>query len=362
MTRTLLVAFAAAALLLAGCAARDDSLPTPSVDAPQAAPMTNEQALGLLRTAADAMPAAYGFDLRATRGGQELLTAEGTFDNATKETWVSLRGSPAALGGIRAVADGIGIYTSAQGAAYFFPGLAFVQAGSVEELEGVVPAQLFEPDMVLAQVRENVTVQSVSATTYRGESAIEVRFATTGEDAATGRAILFQSPPRVAFLEATLQPEEGGERSAFDGATMAVDVLYGDDAPGIPEKARRALALGYAEARAGKGATWTFARDGAVPLAEIEVHALDAQAEADSPAQKPSLVSMGLDEGSASASGVTLTFDDVDADGLVSQGDKLRIEVADDAERAPQVVLKDTTTGDVVTADMLILMEIVFGF
>ncbi|HEX2021646.1 MAG TPA: hypothetical protein VHH36_02985, partial [Candidatus Thermoplasmatota archaeon] len=144
MPRPLLLVLAVV-LALAGCASKNDGAPTPTPGAsPDAPAMSSEQAASLLKQAAADLPARYGFDLKTTRDGAQLLTARGAFDNDTKASYVEIRGDAAAMGGAQAFARGVGIYQSSEGAAYALDGLTIVQPAALSQFEGVVPAQLFD--------------------------------------------------------------------------------------------------------------------------------------------------------------------------------------------------------------------------
>lgn len=360
----LLVALAAA---LAGCANNDDAPASPTAGttpATQARQVTNEEARALVEAAAAGLPERYGYSFSATKGGMELVTATGSFDNVSKATYTSLKGEPSAFGGLEALADGISIYSSSDGAVYVLGGVALVQASSASQLEGIVPAGLFQPDALVEGVRDNVTVKTVRATTWKGAPALEVTFETTEEGGATstGTATLTQAPTRLHHLE--VQTASTGDRNdPFAGALIKVDILY-DDIPAVPEAITRALTLGYdpgAPSQDGSQ-TWTFLHDSGIALDGVHVFVQDSTGENTDPQAAMTLVQMALSEGTASGAGFTVTYEDKDADATVSTGDRLVVSVDDSAETVPQVVLHDAQTDQYLTADFLVVFRMLFAF
>lgn len=364
--KRLLLVLLSISVALAGCAdnadpADDDGTNT-TPGAPAAAPMTDDAARDLVEQALSDTPERYGFALTATRGGSELLRADATFDNATGRSHLAIVGQAAAFAPLRLPEEGLSIYNSPEGAIYRIGDVAVVQAAAVEQLKGIVPAQLLTPQSLLAAQGANLTVTGVQATTWDGEPAIRIAYQLVeDEGTVVGTATLLQEPARLVQLEATL-PEDD-RAGALSGATFVADIHYGDDAPAFPEDAPRLLGLGYAmRPTGGNGdATWTFRHSQGIPLADVTVLAQDASESSPSVAETPVAFQMTLADGSKSEQGVTLTFTDADADGALSQGDTLAIDVADDAAFKPQVVLYDAATETYVTSDLFLVFRTLFG-
>lgn len=356
MQRVLLFAIAGA-VLLAGCAEPATDAGPDAGSAADAALMSNAQAQDLVEQAASALPERYGFRFTAVRGGSELMAAEGTFDNVTGTHHVSVRGSAAVFGGLRAFADGLSVYTSRDGAVYELAGLAVVQGAGANELEGIVPTALFTPEAVLDELDADIRVTQVAATAWKGQPATEVSFtASEGNQSIPGKMVVLQSPVRLVHLEGTLPPEAG----MMAGAVMAVDLLYDDEVPAVPAAPQRLVRLAYDIEAVGPGTeTWTFLA-GALPLGELSVRVQDASAGGDM-AEAPAVLQLALSDGDASGEGVTLAFDDKDGDGALTAGDTLTITTASDATVEPRVLLHDSVTGKLVTADFAVVMMAMMG-
>ena len=363
--KRLLLVLLSISVALAGCAnnaepGADDATTTPA--APTAAPMSDDAARDLVEQALLDTPDRYGFELTATRGGSELLRAEATFDNATGRSYLSVVGQAAAFAPLRLPEDGLSIYNSPEGAIYRIGDVAVVQAAAIQQLQGIVPAQLMTPQSLLAAQGANLTVTGVQATTWNGEAAIQISYQLVeDEGTVVGTATLLQAPARLVQLEATLPEDQ--RAGALSGATFVADIRYGDDAPAFPEHAARLMGLGYAmRPTGGDGdATWTFRHSKDIPLADVSVLAQDASQSSPSIAETPVAFQMTLADGAKSEQGVTLTFTDADEDGALSQGDTLAIDVADDAAFKPQVVLYDAASETYVTSDLFLVFRTLFG-
>lgn len=359
--KRLLFLLLALSVTLAGCAKTDGGEDADTTTTPTLPAMSNEDAESLVEQAAANLPERYGFDLTATKNGNLLMSAEGTFDNASRESYLTLTGSPAAFAGSRALADGFSIYASEQGAVYRIGDLTIVQTAAVEAIEGFVPSALFTPAMLLDEITPNLTVTSVQPTTWEGEPALDVSFEVTQEgQTATGKFTLLQDPARIVHVEATMPDTD--EAGPLGGALLAVSLTYGDDVAAIPEEALRSLGFAYAtEGAPGRNQTWTFQREGDIPLADVRVLVMDANDDAADATKKRVVFSLTADEAAAAQEGVAVAFDDATSDGLLSSGDTLSVTVESDATFEPQVMLQDVQTGAIITADFVHVFQLLFS-
>jgi hypothetical protein len=362
MQRTLLLTLLTA-LVLAGCAGNSpSSTPTPKG-------ISSADAQALVKTAATDMPDVFAMDATITSGSKELLTLAGVFDNATGTTYLDIKGDLKSLSPRTAgqsgmgdlLGDAIALYmTKDRGMVYYVNGTAFAfsakgtGSGMVPTPQQAGAGALTDPSQVLGFAQGDINVTSVAATTWQGKPAYEVKL--TGMDegkAVNATVIVLQSPARLVHLEAVLPSDSSNAGDPFAGAMLKADITYeGDLKARIPAKITRALGLVHETDHPGfpgmalQSQNWTFQGGEGIALAEIEARLLDAPAEGSSQMAPPTvrtvLWSLPLSEGTKSGNGVTLTFTDKDADGKLSQGDILRIDVAEDAEG--QVALYDTVT------------------
>lgn len=371
MKRALLLLLLAASVALAGCAndagdAADDADGdgTPSTDPTPQAPPSKDEARGFLEDALADTPTRHGFTLTAVKNGNDLVRAEGTFDNATGESHLHVTGNPAAFAPLTLPEEGIRIYTSRDGAVYRLGDVAVVQSAAIEQLEGIVPTQLLTPQALLAaQEGTNLTVTSVQATTHGDEPALDVGFQVVeGDTTITGTATILQDPARLVRLEANL-PEDR-RAGAFSGATVTAEMHHGDDAPDIPDDARLLVGLAYQTrvTSATGNQTWTFQKDSDVPLEDLVALVQDPSESDGDISETPAAFQMALADGTAESQGIRLAYDDADGDGLVSQGDTLTIRADRDASFRPQVVLHHADTGAYVTSDLFVVLSSMFGF
>lgn len=378
LNRRSLLVLLAFSVAFAGCATSDpapgdDNGQPPTGNAPAAT--SPEEARNLLRQASGSPPDQFG--MRATltsQAGQALFYANGTFDNATRSSYVEMRGDTETLGtvfqGQPGFSDvfgaGFAMYVKGDVAMYVMNGTALVFPNASDDgAAGALPSpqdgpmgSFLDPAMLLGVLaEENVTVNSATPTVHRGKPALQVSV-TRNDDgrAQNATAIVYTSPARIARFEGTLPTDEASPADPTYGARFAVDFLYdGEVNLAVPEGVARAAGLAYDTDRdlfsfgePAKSFTWTFLVDGGVAVEDVEIQIKDAAVGSSEDvrgmADVPTLWSMRLDEGTKTQDGVTLTFTDADADGEVSQGDTLRVDM-ENPEEAPTVVLLDTKTG-----------------
>ena len=386
-TRALLATLLLASLVLAGCASNNNSpnggtTPDSTATTPSSSQLTPAGAKAMLESAAKNVPDKFGMSALVFQGARQIMSMNASFDNASKTSYVELRGDPAAFGGASAsneeaaalFQNGFSIYTTKEGSLYFANNTAFVFPPANESGKGssLVPSPessafgnfLSPEDAVGAFAGSNTTVQSVTATTCHGQGAVRVVFASQegGQNVTATGDLLNTNPPRLCHIETSLPKNPQSPADPFAGATMRADFYYNDELKlETPESVTRAVGLLYASSKppfsfGGSGEeptnfTWTFSNSAGIALSEVEVQVKDETGGSSSStsgatdlATLPTKMSMKLSEHTKTQDGVTLTFTDVDGDGKVSKGDKLDV-VGPSGEPAPVVVMKDLKTG-----------------
>lgn len=352
-----------ASSLLAGCASPDGaSVPDALGDLPAAAgdAMSADAAESLVTAALASFPDRYGFRLTATRDGSELLSGEGSFDNATRESYLSLAGG-AAFAPLRIPDGRIALHFSERGAIYRFGDLAAVQPALADELEGIVPTELIDPKTLLLEAGAALEVTGVRVVDWNGEPAVRIAFRVPGADEnVEGAAIATREPARLVRIEADMPRGQGGP--AFGGATLAADILYDEDVPAAPDDLVRLLGVGASVRPTGGdgGQTWTFQRSDGLALADLSVAILDASRLTEG-IEAAVAFTVPLADGAGSADAIDVAFADVDGDDTLSEGDTLTITVGDEPRYRPVVVLHDASTGAYVTSDLLVVFQRFFG-
>lgn len=359
------------ALALAGCARQGDDAdggggPLPAQD------VGPEQAEALLKRAVDDLPERYGFEFRIKSQEKDLMRMSGTVDNASRTSYLEIKGDPSAfpgeegMAGAEFLAAGFSIYATPAGALYHANGTSYVFPGAAPESQGLVPppqqspfGQFLEPEHALGLFRDDVNVTGVTPLLHRGKAAIEVDLEARREgEPVDATVILFTNPVRIAHVESVLPRDPENPADPFGGALLTGDFWYDAEVKlQPPEAVKRSLGLAFQSDRnpfdfgGARPTTWTFQASEGIPLDEVEaqvknvtgmdggddVAGLDAGA-------LPTRFAMKLSEGDRTEGGVTLTFADNDGDGKVSKGDTLSI--AHDGEgEPPMVVLHDVKSG-----------------
>lgn len=351
-------------LVFAGCA---EGPAGGGVAPPTEVPSTAEAA-GVLAQASSSVPDRYGVTMDIARAGVSLARMEAVVNEPAKTSYFSIRFDPAFLasqtddeemgmsGFDPSVFRDVSVYSSPEGNALLVNGTVLLTEpgeqtpwSSSGEGGGEDPlGDLTDPEGILEELGENVTITSVTPTTLRGKPAIQMEGTQTDEDGAHPFTVwLFTEPTRVARLQMALPEDE--EDPAMSGATMTMDMLYDDEVTlAVPAGLTRALGLRFESDRSG-GAfslggseenapeTWTFQASGGIPLAEV-------QAEVGSMGDDEALWTMPLTAGTKTQDGVTLTFHDNNNDAKVSEGDTLTIARGDEG-MGMQVALRDLETG-----------------
>lgn len=380
------------AMVLAGCAtnggnpADDGTGGTPATGTGEVpTDVTTTQARDQLAHAVADMPDKFGMDFVVrSSAGKDLMTAKGTFDNATGTSYFEMRADPSVFnqsggeaGGMGEAAaamfaNGFAMYTTPAGTVLLFNGTAFAMPPANESSTGGFATDqgafgdVTDPESMLGALGEaDVNVTNVKGVLFKGKPALEIDVRHEDDE---GRQVestvtVYTQTNRVAHIESVLPTGAGSSgQDPFAGATFVGDFLYGDEASlQVSEAARRAHGLSYKSdqnpfsfgSERPEAITWTFQVDGDVPLGEVEVQVKDSSGSEGGMGaaggadwtKMPTLWSMTLSEKTKAQDGLTLTFTDADNDGKVSQGDTLRIDAEGDY---PTVVLRDTKTNTYV--------------
>ncbi len=378
VNRTLLLTLACS-LVLAGCATPDNG----NDNGGTTAQVSNEDALRLLTAAGQEFPNRFGFEFRAFDiNGTEMLVMKGGIDNATKTSYMEVRGDAAAFGEEAGQAgdlltNGFSLYSTPEGSLYIINDTAYTFPPDDDKTEGgMVPSpsenpfeELVNPEQLFSEFgAENVTIVSVKPVTYRGKGAVEIAF-TVKDDSenVNGKMVFFQNPTRVAYFEADgpigkMDKDASTSGETFDRiAKFAGDFYYEDAKIDPPANAKRALGLAYesdgdafnyndGSDSENKTTTWTFLSSGGIALNEVEIQAKESSGGggmgpgSSEFATMTTLWSMKLSEGTATHDATTVTFNDKDGDGKLSKGDTLTTVTTGDGA-APTLVLHDTVTG-----------------
>lgn len=370
MDRVLLVTVLLAAVTLAGCQEAANDL----VDDSPPAQVTNEEARAMLVGASASLPDRYGMKVTVTKGGAELMSLTGAFDNTTRESYFEMKADPAVFADsagqgeeadLSAFADGISFFASDAGVVYLVNDTAFVFPAGEEGESSFVPdpedspfGQFLDPSEAFGQFDEGVTIHSVEPITHKGKAAYQIQATIVDEEemATNATIVMYANPNRLARIEGDIPAD--GEDETFAGSRAVAEVLYDDEITiTIPEKAQRAAGLQYTgggfDFSGGEDTskTWSFTQSRGLDLAQIEAQVKDVSQmgdesgrSLDAVSKAPTLWAMKLSDRTRTEGGVTLTFTDADGDGKVSAGDTLLIEGQDESGIPPQVVLYDTVT------------------
>lgn len=386
MTRLLL--FALAAMVLAGCTDAGPGGDTGgTIDQ---SPLTTEQGKDLLSRVEASPPEKFGLEATFSKDGKDTLTLEGAVDNASGIMLMTIKMDPSFLadagGGFGegmaesmagAFADGLSFYVTKTSVVYMMNGTAFVFPPSESGQNSFTPTGeqnpfddfLTDPTQLVGEgLDDNVTIESVTPTMFRGQAAVAIKGTTRQDEGAPANVTItvFREPARLAKIEADLPEDASDGTDPFSGGRLVMELYYDGDVKLDPSPAiARAAGLRYSSDAMTGGSdtiTWTFQAASGIALTEVEAQVKDAGAMGSgdmgptSLSSAPTLWSMSLSEGAMSKDGVTLTFTDADGDGKVSAGDTLQVVTSSDASGVPQVVLYDTVTGTyVVPAPALVL-------
>jgi hypothetical protein len=216
------------------------------------------------------------------------------------------------------------------------------------------------PLFIFDAIRHNITpaVSEFTAkeTTYEGKDALEIESKTDpgGSDPYL-RVVLWLEPKRPALVESKVTSEAAEGTSLQGAGELTMTFQYGEDASNAIRKPLvRVETMTYQSAEDASGAfqgnqgRWTNhtiqpSRD--IPAGEVALSEINGIVKnSSSRGQEEIVITMSLDEGSAESDEARLTYEDVDGNSMVSEGDVIRIEQLDE-NASLGLTLEDTETG-----------------
>jgi hypothetical protein len=370
--------------VLAGCTASNNggnSTSGGSTPPTGSATVTNEQAQGLLATAATDLPEQVGVTMALTQGSATVLTITADFDNATQTSDITMTGDLGAL--VPATEAGAAggqlpksfeIFSTKTQFVLTANGTAFVL--STEQLQqfskeaggasgsgspaswASAGSSPFAPHELFQNLTgANATVTSVTPTTWKGQSAVQVDAQITngsGQKENVTVVLSTGSQPRILHLESSdIHGLPAGTRASADFA-------YGADVKVQPSPATsRAASLAYSsqpQQGDANGNVWTFTASGGVSPSDVQVVLKNASsgmggsggmASGMDYAKMPELFHVALSDAPKTQDGITVSYADNDHDGTVSKGDTVTITMGQDAPPATPI-LYDAKSGTYV--------------
>lgn len=389
----LFLTLAATATAAAGCATpagEGNVLPSSTPTTEPTTPTTEEgksepefspaEARALIEDALNDLPPQFGVGMHAVNGSREIMKLEGLFDHSAGITYLDMSMDAEAFGeampdpaAATLLRDGFTIYETPQATVWMVNGTAFTFAPDSSVLQSIFgdedpmkairemgdPHKFFGNFTNESEKDNETVITAMTPTIFRGHSAISMSATTTKEGTPYSLTMIIYTDPLLpAHMEGTLPPGDDLDDPLRE-ARVEMDFYYGNEVMArIPDDIKRVQGLAYASdepnAFGRTESTWTFLVSGGVPTTDaiVELKNAAAAAQADSPvpmgvAELPTMWSMALAEGSRTREGVTVTFTDHDADGLVSAGDTLRVAWPLGTQ-PPAAVLKDVQTGNYI--------------
>lgn len=216
-----------------------------------------------------------------------------------------------------------------------------------------------DPTFLFDAIQQNLTkdVETFTAKqiTYQGKKALEIKSAGTSEESASLRFVIWTEPQRrIALIEGRVS-EEAAENSDNLQAPGHIKITfqYGSDASmDMRDDLVRVESMAYLEqgdtSPRGQSGRWTNhtiqpSRDlpaGEVALDEVVAHVTNRAFGGSSEV----VLNMTLSQGTAESDEVRLTYEDVDGNSMVSEGDEIRMERLDE-NATLSLQLEDTVTG-----------------
>lgn len=341
------IVLAAATLLLAGCT--DPAKQAQDAAEDQAAALSDSEAQATLKAAMASMPAVYGMRVTLAPGaeGAQPMTALARFDNGTKDLYAKVTGGATSF--VADPAEGISMLVTQRGMAATTRGTIFTASQTPALMSGILPDSVIRPDELLLQMAQHVDVTGVTPV---DEDTVDVAFRSKDEQGDfNAKARMDVDPVRILSFEASYPRE--GRSGLLAGGSLKGEMLYGADAPAVPDALTRALGLGIRSDPSGAGESWRFSGASGVPASEIEaVVQVDGSA---SPRTADTKLRMPLSEGTLDQDGVTIAFTDADGDGAVGEGDSIAF-TEDGASFQPRFLLYDTVSGAYVTPEFALLL------
>ncbi|MEA3199404.1 MAG: hypothetical protein QOE90_832 [Thermoplasmata archaeon] len=368
MSRSLLLALVAGAILLAGCTGNNGG--TPGSQTPPGSTLTADSAQAMLASALQSPPDRFHVAIQFWKGTDLVATSNATYLNDTKEAYLEVGGG--LVGRLSPTGSlpfsSLTVYKGPNGIVASGPSTSLVlppenASGQssllLNQARGSGLAPFLSGGSALAYLEgDQVKVQSVEPTTCAGQSAVRVTFNHTVQSQSNVAVadLLTTQPPRLCHLETTMPTRANAQADPTSGASVRADFLYDSQVPAIPAAAKDALGLLYEKSGATNTShqVWTFKGAPVRSLSDVSIEVKQPSDSSSGPAgfsfpDYPTMTtawSMTLDQSPKTQDGLTLAFADNDHDGKVSAGDTLTIDNANGD--LPPIVLKDLKTGTYV--------------
>lgn len=213
---------------------------------------------------------------------------------------------------------------------------------------------LFLFDALRYNITRDVDEFTAERITFQGEKALDIRSVSDADKEATLRVVIWTEPRRPALIEGRVTPEAAQNSDNLKSpGNIRMTFQYGDDASmGMRDDLTRVETMTYfvqgSSMTGQQPSKWTNhtiqpSRDlpeGEVALSEVVAHVTNRTFGG----QGEEVLNMSLDQGSAESDEARLTYEDADSDGMVSEGDEIRLERLDE-NASLSLELEDTVTG-----------------
>lgn len=194
----------------------------------------------------------------------------------------------------------------------------------------------------LNQTDQDVTIDSVESTTWKGRAAWRISFTMDNETMhAEGETIIYDDPRLPAHMEIDFRSKDGGASTPVadvQEGTLTMDLRFGEEVDiQLPDVPRGAVRVDTSEAPSDKGLNGTVSpsHSDEVPLGEVELHVANASRGGGfgfgdgSPPDDHIYLRLQADQGSSENADARLTFTDEDGDGYLSANDTYELLVKD---------------------------------
>lgn len=219
------------------------------------------------------------------------------------------------------------------------------------------PFEIFE---ALEDFPEDATIEAHEAT-FMGEEALELLISWgEGNGTSTLQAVVFTDPARPAFFEGTFADPTSDDPMERDG-TMRIEFTYGHgaDHPRLDDLQRLSslvfltvddmnpFGMGAQSEGPKEYTIQPSDHGGTVALDDVTLHVQEDQED---------VLTLALEAGSAENEKVRATFEDVDGDGSVSEGDTITVEDLSGEDATYSIALEDEETGLMVVPGLALVL------
>lgn len=224
------------------------------------------------------------------------------------------------------------------------------------------PTFLFEA--LQKNLTQNVDEFTAEDITYQGEEALEIKSTGDEESGASLRVVIWKEPKRPALIEGRVTEEAAQNNPNLEEpGEITMRFQYGDDATlEMRDDLTRVETLTFMSS---EDASTTPGQEGwlnhtiqpsrDIPEGEVSLDEVTARVMNQTfGGQGEEVLAVSLDQGSAESDEARFTYEDADGDGMVSEGDEIRVERLDE-NASLSLELEDTVTGLKVTPSLAAL-------